>query len=302
MIEELKSTLARSDPREYALIRRRGQPDDPSKIKSYDRRKSPHEVEIEEDLPVGSYYLQEIKPNGDFGEQLWSETLFGSESELEAVKERAREAEQRAEEAKAQAQSESQQSSLAGQFDDPNDALRFEIRRGILENETLMEAYGDRVIEWAFSGDEPGVDYEIENEWQAWLRDVRKNPEQAEAQVELAAGVVRRMGRAGVQGIFEGIEADGVEVEESSTEAATGDAESEREPPDRALTGFDDLAPDEADLQRAVASDTDDETTEDASTAEDPAQETLETGVDAEEVEGDKRNTDDFADDIAEEF
>lgn len=192
--------------REYALVRRSGQPDDPSKIKSYDRPKSPHEVELEEDLPVGNYYLQIIKKNGDFGKQEWSETLFGSESELESVKEQARRAEERAEEAKSAA---SKREAAPAKFDDPNDALRFEIRRGIVESEALMQLYGDRVIEWAFSGGDPSISYEIENEWQAWMHDLRRNPEQAKAQLELAQSVAKGLGRAGARGVVEGLEGDG---------------------------------------------------------------------------------------------
>lgn len=58
---------------EYVLERR--EPDPEARVRTYDTPVSAQDVRTEDDLPPGTYLLQEIKPNGMAGDILWTEDL-----------------------------------------------------------------------------------------------------------------------------------------------------------------------------------------------------------------------------------
>ena len=58
---------------EYVLERR--EPDPNPRVRTYDDRVSPEEVETAGGFPTGEYLLQELKDNGMVGETVWHETL-----------------------------------------------------------------------------------------------------------------------------------------------------------------------------------------------------------------------------------
>lgn len=58
---------------EYVLERR--EPDPNPRVKTYDERVSPSDVEDDDGLPSGTYLLQEIKTTGTAGEVVWEEEL-----------------------------------------------------------------------------------------------------------------------------------------------------------------------------------------------------------------------------------
>jgi hypothetical protein len=72
----LESELSSDDDYEvdeYVLERR--EPDPEARVRTYDEPVSAQPITTEEELPSGTYLLQEIKPSGMAGEVVWTEEL-----------------------------------------------------------------------------------------------------------------------------------------------------------------------------------------------------------------------------------
>lgn len=193
------------DPDEYALIQLSP---NRTKIKSYDDPVEPAFVQLNEDLPAGTYQLQVVN-NGQFGELIWKKQI-GDDPAEEAV-ERAQRAEQKAQRAERQAQERSQERTTP-RFEDPFDHLAYEVVSAAVTNEDIMAQKGDeilgRALESAFTGGGPEVNYSLDSEFDMILYELRSDPQRASEYVTMASDLASTLGQSLGEGMRDGLAGD----------------------------------------------------------------------------------------------